>query len=250
MKTAEFVRILDQEGRSLAAAAEEAGMDARVPPCPGWQVRDLLRHIGSVHRWAAAFVAEGLTSYRPEEEAPPGLDRAALASWFQEGHRRLVDTLSSAAPDVACWQFMPAPSPLAFWARRQAHETAVHRVDAEAARGGERSVIPVGFALDGIDELLCGFHTRTRSRVRSDRPRVLRIRATDADDEAGGAAVWTVRLSTEPPVTERGEVEEAYTEISGPADELYLALWNRLPLPKVSGDPSLAELWREKSAIG
>ncbi|ELS51262.1 hypothetical protein STVIR_7785 [Streptomyces viridochromogenes Tue57] len=31
---------------------------------------------------------------------------------------------------------------------------------------------------------------------------------------------------------------------------MYLALWNRLPVPSVTGDRSLAELWREKSAIG
>ena len=247
METAEFVRILDREGRSLAAAAEAAGGDAEVPPCPGWQVRDLIRHIGSVHRWAAGFVAEKLTSYRPEEGPPPGLDDAALLSWYREGHQYLVSALSSAAPDVACWHFMPAPSPLAFWARRQAHETAVHRVDAEAARGGGRSVIPVGFALDGIDEILCGIHARAKSRVRSDEPRVLRLRATDAGGAAG--AVWTVRLSQEPPVTERGATAEPDSEISGPAAALYLALWNRLPFPRVSGDAATAALWREKSAI-
>lgn len=250
METAEFIKILDQEGRSLAAAAEAAGMDAEVPPCPGWQVRDLVRHIGSVHRWAAGFVAERLTSFRPDEEPPPGLDDAALLSWYREGHRYLVDTLSSAEPDVACWHFLPAPSPLAFWARRQAHETAVHRVDAEAARGGERTPLPTEFAVDGIDEMLCGFHTRAKSRVRSDEPRVLRVRVTDAGDGAGDDAVWTVRLSPEPPVTERGVTAEPDTEISGTAAELYLALWNRLPLPQVSGDPAPAALWRESSAVG
>jgi len=41
--------------------------------------------------------------------------------------------LSAAPPDLRCWTFLPAPSPLAMWARRQAHETTVHRVDAELA---------------------------------------------------------------------------------------------------------------------
>jgi uncharacterized protein (TIGR03083 family) len=255
METAELIRILDREGRSLADAAEEAGVDAGVPTCPGWQVRDLVRHVGSVHRWAAAFVAEGLTSYRQGEEPPADLDGAALLSWFREGHRRLVDTLSSAAPDVACWHFMPAPSPLAFWARRQAHETAVHRADAQSARGGELGPVPVGFAVDGIDEILFGFHARDRSQVRTDRPRVLRVRATGAGHGPDDGAVWTVRLSAEPPVTERGgpagtgTETAADTEISGPAAELYLALWNRLPLPRVSGDAALAALWRDTSAI-
>ncbi|MGN9758738.1 maleylpyruvate isomerase family mycothiol-dependent enzyme [Streptomyces sp. SD31] len=243
METAEFVRFLDREGLLLAAAAEEAGVDAKVPTCPEWQVRDLVRHTGTVHRWAASFVADGHTSRRPLDD-PPDLDGADLLAWFREGHRHLVDTLSSASPDVRCFHFLPAPSPLAFWARRQAHETAVHRFDAEAARGGTPSELDAGFAADGVDELLRGFHARPKSRVRSAEPRLLRVRATDTDD-----AVWTVRLSQEPPLTERGDAGRADCEIAGPAALLYLSLWNRLPLPSVTGDASVAALWHENSAV-
>lgn len=159
-----------------------------------------------------------------------------------------MGTLSAAPPDLRCWHFLPAPSPLAFWARRQAHETAVHRVDAESARGRALEEIArdiaAGFAADGIDELLRGFHARPKSRVRTDGPRTLRVRATDTAD-----ATWTVRLSAEPPVTERNDEGDADCEVSGPAALLYLSLWNRLPLPAVTGDAALATLWREKSAV-
>ncbi|MGW7643859.1 maleylpyruvate isomerase family mycothiol-dependent enzyme [Streptomyces bobili] len=249
METIEFIRILDQEGRSLAAAAGEAGSGAKVPTCPDWQVRDLLRHTGMVHRWATSFVAEGRTEPHPVAGLPD-LDGGELLDWFRTGHRRLVDVLASAPGDVECWHFLPAPSPLAFWARRQAHETAVHRVDAESARGVAPEEIaaafPRDFAADGIDELLCGFHARAKSKVRTEEPRVLRVRATDADADD---AVWTVRLSAGPPVTERGSEGDADCEVSGPASLLYLSLWNRLPYPAVSGDASLARLWREKSAV-
>ncbi|MET9836073.1 maleylpyruvate isomerase family mycothiol-dependent enzyme [Streptomyces sp. NPDC006385] len=243
METADFVRTLTREGLLLAAAAEEAGADAKVPTCPGWQVRDLLRHTGMVHRWAAAFVAEGHTSHHPSGGLPD-LDGAELLAWFREGHRHLVGTLTDAPADVQCWHFLPAPSPLAFWARRQAHETTVHRFDAEAARDGTPSEIDAGFAADGIDELLRAFHARPKSRVRSAEPRVLRVRATDTD-----GAVWTVRLSQEPPVTERSDAGPADCEIAGPASQLYLSLWNRLPFPEVTGDASVAALWRENSAV-
>jgi uncharacterized protein (TIGR03083 family) len=243
METAEYVETLDREGRLLAAAAEAAGVDAKVPTCPQWQVRDLVRHTGMVHRWAAAFVAEGHTSYHPDGGLPD-LDGDALLTWFREGHRQLVDTLAAAPVDVECWHFLPAPSPLAFWARRQAHETTVHRVDAESARGGVRSEIAAGFAADGIDELLRGFHCRRKSRVRSDEPRVLRVRATDAED-----AVWTVRLSQEPPAATRDATGAADCEVAGPAAQLYLSLWNRRPFPDVTGDAAVAALWREKSAV-
>lgn len=239
-----YVGILEEEGRLLAEAAEKAGPEAEVPTCPEWRVGDLVRHTGVVHRWGAAFVADGHVRPRPVGD-PPALDGAELMAWYREGHRGLVGTLSDAAPDVECFTFLPGPpSALAFWARRQAHETAVHRFDAESARGGTPAPVARDFAVDGIDELLRGFHARPKSRVRTEVPRVLRIRVTDAD------AVWTVRLSPEPPVTTRDTADgAAECELSGPAEQLYLALWNRLPVPTVSGDPALAALWQETSAV-
>ncbi|MFJ3234970.1 maleylpyruvate isomerase family mycothiol-dependent enzyme [Streptomyces sp. NPDC086787] len=244
METAEYLQTLDREGRLLAAAAAAAGTDAKVPTCPEWQVRDLLRHTGAVHRWATEIVADGHPSPRPFGD-PPDLDGAELVAWYRDSHRRLVDTLAAAPSDVRCWTFHPAPSPspLAFWTRRQAHETTVHRHDAESARGGVPFAVARDFAVDGIDELLRGFHARSRSRIRVEKPRLLRVRASDTGD------VWTVRLSAEPPVTTRDEFGEAETELTGPADALYLALWNRGPVPDVTGDAGLAELWREASAI-
>ncbi|MFI6937876.1 maleylpyruvate isomerase family mycothiol-dependent enzyme [Streptomyces sp. NPDC050418] len=245
MDIATHISALRVEGQLLAADAEEAGTDAAVSTCPGWTVRDLVRHTGMVHRWATTFLAEGHRSYQPADPEPE-LDGDALLAWFREGHTALVTALEQAPDDLECWSFLPAPSPRAFWARRQAHETAVHRVDAESAlRSAERSTIDAAFAVDGIDELLFAFHSRERSRVRSEQPKVLRVRATDTD------AVWTVRLSEKPPVTTRDAEDGtgADCEISGPAARLYLALWNRLPAPRITGDASLAKLWRETSAI-
>ncbi|AYN42679.1 maleylpyruvate isomerase family mycothiol-dependent enzyme [Streptomyces dangxiongensis] len=246
METAEYLETLHREGRLLAAAAGAAGTDAKVPTCPEWQVRDLLRHTGVVHRWAAGIVADGHTEGRPPGE-PPELDGAELVAWYRESHRLLLDTLTAAPAGTECWTFLPlpSPSPLAFWARRQAHETTVHRYDAESARGGTPSPIATDFAVDGIDELLSGFHARSRSRLRSEEPRVLRVRAVDA----GADAVWTLRLTAEPPVCVRSADGAAEAELAGPADQLYLALWNRREVPQVTGDPSLAALWQERSGI-
>jgi uncharacterized protein (TIGR03083 family) len=248
MDTAEHIKYLVREGQLLADAAAEAGPDAELPTCPGWRVRDLVRHTGMVHRWATAFVAEGLTAYRPGG-GEPDLDGDALFGWYREGHERLVDALTGATDALECWTFLPAPSPHAFWARRQAHETTVHRVDAESALGLVAGRSPVGPALaaDGVDELLRGFHGRERSRVRTDRPGTLRVRATDTGD------VWTVRLSADAPRTARDAEGPADCELSGPAEALYLTLWNRIPAgsPAValSGDDRLARVWRETSAV-
>ncbi|MER5461715.1 maleylpyruvate isomerase family mycothiol-dependent enzyme [Streptomyces sp. NPDC002668] len=244
METVELIKSLVREGQLLAAAAAGAGPEATVPTCPGWQVRDLLRHVGVVHRWATAFITEGYTHFHPADDQPE-LDGDELLEWFREGHGLLVAALSEAPADVECWTFLPAPSPVAFWARRQAHETAVHRTDAESALGGKPGPVAADFALDGIDELLGAFHARSRSRVRTEEPRVLRVRTIDTDD------VWTVRLSADAPRTERTEEGPADCELSGTAEQLYLTLWNRLPLTTVSvtGDAELARLWRELSAI-
>ncbi|GAA3155915.1 maleylpyruvate isomerase family mycothiol-dependent enzyme [Streptomyces rameus] len=248
METADFLETLDREGRALAGAAAAAGPEAKVPTCPGWQIRDLLRHTGTVHRWAAAHLTDGHAAPRRVGD-PPELEDAELVAWYRDSHRLLVDTLAAAPADLECWTFHPAPSPspLAFWTRRQAHETTVHRYDAEAARGGTPSPVAPDFAVDGIDELLRGFHARSRSRLRSEEPRVLRVRAVRPGAETD--AVWTVRLTAEPPVAVRTADGTAEAELSGPADELYLALWNRTAVPKVTGDPALADLWRERSGI-
>ncbi|MEU1091021.1 maleylpyruvate isomerase family mycothiol-dependent enzyme [Streptomyces sp. NPDC005576] len=246
MDMSEQITQLDDEGRLLAAAAAEAGTDAPVPTCPGWRVRDLLRHTGTVHRWATAFVVEGHTEYVAAQDEPD-LDGKELLDWFDEGHRALVAALDTAPRDRVCWTFMPATSGSAFWARRQLHETTVHRVDAESALGTPYSSVDTVRALDGIDELLVGFHARAKSRVRTEDPRVLRVHAVDAD------AAWTVRLSAGPPQAVRDDGGEAVADcvLSGSAEALYLMLWNRLPLSSVTvgGDEAVAGLWTENSAI-
>ncbi|MDX3594451.1 maleylpyruvate isomerase family mycothiol-dependent enzyme [Streptomyces sp. ID03-2B] len=249
MQIAEHIASLSGEGRLLAAAAERAGPGASVPTCPGWQIRHLLRHTGMVHRWAAAFVTEGHTAYQPDG-GEPALDGAELLTWFREGHDHLVRSLEEAPADLDCWTFLPAPSPLAFWSRRQLHETTVHRVDAESALGGPLTPVLAERAVDGIDELLTGFHARPKSKVRSRKPRTLRVRAVDTE------ATWTVRISEAPPEAVRTAAPDAPEdgvdcELSGTAEGLYLTLWNRLPLAALSlrGDRSVARLWTDNAAV-
>ncbi|WP_328947276.1 maleylpyruvate isomerase family mycothiol-dependent enzyme [Streptomyces sp. NBC_00250] len=247
MKIAEYIDAMETAGRALAVAAAEAGPDAEVATCPGWRVRDLLRHTSMVHRWATDLVVEARTAYQPDG-GETTLDGEELLAHFREGHAALVAALRAAPESLECWTFLPAPSPLTFWARRQAHETTVHRADAESALAAGPGPVEPSVAVDGIDELLFQFHGRDRSRVRTAEPRTLRVRATDTDD------VWTVRLSaTEPPRTERGDgaTGAVDAELVGPADRLYLALWNRLPFDAVTftGDEEIARVWRETSGV-
>src|SRR5215469_8148559 len=144
---------LRDAGTRLSAAAAQAGPDAPVPSCPEWVVRDLVRHQGGVHRWATDIVARPRTEdwdVDLDEVVPSWPSDAELIDWFGDGVDRLVSALSAADPDLVCWTFLSAPSPLAMWARRQAHETSIHRVDAELAAGWQPARVPAAFAADGV----------------------------------------------------------------------------------------------------
>ncbi len=71
-----------------------------------------------------------------------------------------------------------APAPREFWARRQAHETTIHMVDAQSALLGrvpstDEAGISSAFAADGLDELLRGFFTRGKSKLFDGKPFVV-----------------------------------------------------------------------------
>jgi uncharacterized protein (TIGR03083 family) len=244
-----YIAALSREGELLAAAAERAGMGAAVPSCPGWAVRDLLKHTGYVHRWATGIVAQALARPGPdaseEEILAQGPGDAELPGWFREGHAALVRALSEAPPDLDCWAFLAAPSPLAFWARRQAHETAIHRVDAEQAAGrADPSAFEPAFAADGVDELIMGFLARSiRRRSWPALDAGLAIHATDGAE----TAAWMVAGGSAEPGVSRG-TGDAGCDVTGPARDLYLMLWNRRPPDgmQITGDPAiLAAFTRE-----
>jgi uncharacterized damage-inducible protein DinB len=53
----EYVTVLRREGQVLGDAAAQASLDAPVVACPGWNVADLLWHIGEVHDFWGRVVA-------------------------------------------------------------------------------------------------------------------------------------------------------------------------------------------------
>ena len=239
MEIAEHIAALEREGELLASAAARISPDTAIPTCPDWRMRDLVHHTGMVQRWATSHVveprttdfdAEGVVGAYPPDET--------MVSWFREGHARLVAALREAPAELACWTFLLAPSGLAFWARRQAHETAIHRADAESATGSITAFTPE-FAADGIDELLFGFVPRPKSRPRVERSCTLHLHATDVDGE------WIAHLGPESFRAERGHAK-ADCAVRGTASDLHLLLWNRRSAEgmEVLGDRGILDLWR------
>ncbi len=246
MEIAEHIAALERQGTLLGDTAERTALGEPIPTCPDWTMRDLVRHVGDVHRWAAAHVAERRTEPIREVAgvAGPLPEDDDLLGWYRDGHAHLVETLRSAPADVECWSFLPAPSPLAFWARRQAHETAIHRADAESPKGPATPFDPP-FAADGLDELLFGLFGRPPREPRDIPTRTLSLRPNDGAD-----AGWLLRIGPEGVETRR-ERGDADCSVVGSTSDLYLLMWNRR-LPgglDVDGDDTVLREWREHAHI-
>jgi uncharacterized protein (TIGR03083 family) len=235
MDVVSLIDHLSEHGDRLAAAADRAGWDTPVPGTD-WDVRALVTHVGGVHRWAADIVdtcsSTGDTAAGQAVGSGPPDDE--LLEWYQNGHAALVQTLRDAPADLACFTFLPADSPLHFWARRQAHETAVHRADAEAA-AGDVTPFDAAFAQDGIAELLHGFARRRSNAVAR--------RGTIGLDAADGPS-WLITLGGER--TEAVPTEDLLgtdVTVRGLSSDLYLWLWNRPSEAVVDGDAAVARTW-------
>jgi uncharacterized protein (TIGR03083 family) len=251
MEITEHITAVGREAKLLARAAEHGGLDADVPSCPGWDMRELLRHLGMIHLWAAGHVSERREDSFGElatlEAAWPDLavfwpEDRDLVQWYLATNANLVDVLESAAVDVDAWTFLPAPSPLAMWARRQAHETAIHRFDAENAAGITPSFAPA-LAADGIDEIVAAFAPR-KDEFPVESTKAMVVHATDTDDR------WHITLAPDGITTRRGDGPADVT-LTGEASDLYLAMWNRNDDRGVasSGDRGVVDLWHANVRI-
>lgn len=248
------VQALAASADALGAAAGRAGLDAAVPSCPAWRVRDLVAHQAMVHRWAAGNLCDEpfertQTAIRAEEDD--------LLGYYRSGVDHLLDTLRTVADDVDAFVFLKdAPPPRRFWARRQAHETTVHAVDAlgamlgrvpSAAEAAEHVGVDADLAVDGIDELLAGFIPRGRAKLATGEPFTVVVDAEDAGE------AWTLSVGEERVRTTLGRGDEASmsdaTTLSGSAIALYLGLWNRGDEIVSSGRSDVLERWRDVQRV-
>jgi uncharacterized protein (TIGR03083 family) len=236
------------EGERVGVLAQEldhravptgADLDATVPWIPEWRARDLIGHLGTVHRWATAIVRAGTTEPPPRgtQQRPPS---DGLLDWYAAGLTDLVRTLRDTPPSSPAWHMSPAAEKVAAsWARRQAHELVVHRMDLEAAAGVPLTPVPVELAEDGVDELL-GIvvprwaHTEPLTSAEGS----VAVVATDT------GRTWSVRVD-HGRVIVSPEVDGAEdATLSGSATQLLLRLWGRPAEVTVEGDSAAEALLR------
>ncbi len=217
-----------------------ANPHADVPTCPGWDVSRLAGHVGRVHRMANAVVSQQLTE-RPTpnpQDAPP-TEVGALNEWITDGLRMLTTTLSATRSESPAWNFAGQPQTAAFWPRRMAHETAVHRADAQRADGHVDPLEPA-MAIDGISEFLTLFAARVLpSNPTADLGGTLHLHATDGDGE------WMIALTDGKLVVDHSHGKGA-AAVRGTASDLMLGMWGRLSLSEGTefdrfGDPAVVE---------
>jgi uncharacterized protein (TIGR03083 family) len=235
---------IEYESAAFVATLAEADQGTRVPSCPDWDVVDLLRHVGTVQRWAADMVERRATEPASRGESDSPADYDELVDWVREGSAGLVAVLRATPLDAEVWTF-PGLGEASFWSRRQAHEIALHRVDAQQAElTGGPDPIDSDFACDGIDEffdVIAPF--RLRERMIGD-GETFHFHRTDGEGE------WLVRLTPEGPEIERAHAK-GDVAVRGGASDLLLVLRNRAELDAVEvfGDPELIARWHELTAI-
>lgn len=228
MEPAEHLHHLAHEAGSFSAALLDDA--APVVHCPGWDVAELVRHLGRVHRWATGHV-RGTSSV--DERRPPPDGSTALRGWFAAGARDLLAALESTGPDQACPVLDGAPGSASFWSRRQALETAVHRWDAELAHGRPGAIDP-DLAADGVAEVADVLLPRQLRLGRLPPGFAPVLLVPDGHPIDRGALLCSDPAGTAPVAI-----------VTGAADRLFLLLWHRVgpddPGLSVTGDRASAE---------
>lgn len=232
MDAQQLLDVIRDESARMVGASESAGLDTVVPSCPDWTVADLLGHVGRIQRWQADLVARRVQEAEFGFAEPP-TDPVVLVSWVEDATALLLEVFAAAPPDTPLWTFVGPGTP-AFWIRRQAHEVALHRVDADLA-AGRAPVLDGDLARDGIDEffdVVVQFRVRDRMTGTGE---TLHLHRTDGEGE------WLVRLTPEGPEVTRAHAE-GDVAARGTASDLLLAIRGRV-------EPSALEVFGDESVL-
>ncbi|MEO6468688.1 MAG: maleylpyruvate isomerase family mycothiol-dependent enzyme [Acidimicrobiia bacterium] len=234
-----LIDVITDEASALAAAARATGPDAPVPATPEWSMAKLVKHTGTTHRWVLAIATT-------REFANPGdldlglpEDPALYPEWLEAGTATLTSTLSEIDPLADMWSW-GVDQHARFWSRRMAHETAVHRWDAQSAQGTQ-DAIRTDVAVDGIDERLenltpsMNFNPAGAAAL-CGTGETVHFHVTDAEGE------WLLRFDPDGVAMSR-EHAKGDVAVRGPANDLLLYLNGRRPLDglEVFGDAGVLD---------
>ncbi len=204
---------------ALADAIEAGPPDVPIAACPGWDLSQLAKHVGQVHRWAAFCVREGRAPSREEAGALGAFEPDGAADWYRESASIVADALDGIDVTAPTWHPFPTDQVAGFWPRRMAHEVVVHRRDADLAIGRATDV-DAELASDGIDE----YFEVTIPRKVADGAELptgsFHVHCTDVDGE------WLV-WAEDGEYRMIREHQKGDAALRGPAAQIFMRLWNR-----------------------
>ena len=239
MERERYLELLGTDGRLLLRAAA-GDLTAAVATCPGWTVADLLAHTAEVYEHKLRCIQ--LAGVRPDPWPPTWPGGRNPLEWCADAHARLLEVLAGTDSAAPSWTWWPRDQTAGFWVRRMAQETAVHRVDAQSARG-QQTAVDAELARDGIDEVL----TMMLAGDWSDEPQP----GSSGTVLVGcGDHSWQAALSPgEVVVTPPDGRDDA--QVRGESSAVLLWLWGRLAdvAVELSGDLAAVGRLRDRLAL-
>ena len=216
-------------------------LGAVVPNCPGWTVDSVVEHL-SIGLGFGYPVAMAAASNTPDSDVfatadwPTGTltGRAALRR-FSEIFAACISTFESTDPTSPCWTYA-GPGVAAFWFRRAAIETALHRIDIEEALAVDHENLAPDRAFDAIVETL---------------EFALPFAATMVDAPTGPLVVESTDIGLHMLAGEYSpSVDRTRAgQITGDGHAVLCTLWGREPSPRrnvnvtTSGDDDVLAQW-------
>ncbi|HEX2771596.1 MAG TPA: maleylpyruvate isomerase family mycothiol-dependent enzyme [Micromonosporaceae bacterium] len=214
-------------------------LTAAVPTCPGWTVADLAEHVALVFLHKVESMRRGGTS---EPSWPPDVSGEEPLALLDKAYDTLVAEFAARdVTDGPAGTWYEHDQTVGFWIRRMAHETVIHRVDAELAAGQPVAAIPDDLALDGIDEVLLLFLSYQSRKWHDYFAERLPATAETVLVTAGGRG-WLVRLDAEGVSVEPAPTTtDAQATVAGTPQQVLLWLWRRAADDSVqrSGDEAV-----------
>ncbi len=235
---------LRSEGELLGATPADV-LDRTVPGCPAWNVAQLLGHTSWVHRWVTAILTAAPEVKVSPKDVPTAPEGPAVVDWYREGFAALLDAFATVDLDATYRTFV-GPQDGWWWLRRQVHETAVHRWDADSAHLATPRPIDAVIAVDGVDEAL-DVHVVRRfdAEAFGATGQTLHLHATDTEGE------WMFTMAPDGLTWARGH-GKGDVALRGTASDLLLWVWSRVPTDhfEVFGDADLAARWQAAVNLG
>jgi uncharacterized protein (TIGR03083 family) len=185
---------------------------------------DLLRHVGEVYLDKVECMRLG---HAPEPWPPPGLVDEPPLQLLDRSYADLTGEFAARRPQDHAFTWYEPDQSVAFWIRRMAQETVIHRVDAELGAGAQVTGVPGDLAADGIDELLTVFVQYGTTNWPGEFAELLKPAGDRLVSVVTPERSWALRLTSRDVRVDGAAEGPPAAVVEGPAADVLLWLWGR-----------------------